>query len=108
MAVERIAHILAIGHAFDDTIFLAELLYLQTAEALRRRSVDCIQISVCFFEFIDLLVDMLHHFQSKLSVFYQGLSVIQHLQFVQSRDAKRCRCIFEQRFDLVMQSEMSV
>ena len=70
MAVERVADIFPVGNALDNTVFITELLNLQTAEVFCGCAVNGIQIAVLFLEFIDLGVDMLHNLQGKLSVFH--------------------------------------
>ena len=59
MAVEAVADVLAVGDILDDSVLLPELLYLQTAEVLRRRGVDRVEVSVFMLKLLHLLVDML-------------------------------------------------
>ena len=59
MAVEAVGHILPVRNPFHNPVFRPELLYLQAAQAFRRCPVDCIEITVLFLKFSDLLVDML-------------------------------------------------
>ena len=42
MAMEAVGNIFSVGYILNDTVFLSELLYLQTAETLGRCAVKCI------------------------------------------------------------------
>ena len=59
MAVEAVADVLAVRDILNDSVLLPELLYLQTAEILRRCGVDRIEVSVLMLKLLHLLVDML-------------------------------------------------
>ena len=82
MTVEGVAHIRAVRYIFDNAVFLTELLNLQTTQAFSRGSVDCVQPTVLILELRNLLVDMLHNFQGKLSVLCNGLAVVEPLQLI--------------------------
>ena len=80
MTVEAVAYIRTIGNAFDNTIHLTELFYLKTAETFCRCSVDCIEVSILFFELIYLIVDIFQYFKSKLSVLADRFAIVKLLQ----------------------------
>ena len=107
VAVETIAHILSVGNIFNDSIFLSELLYLQTAKVLCRCRIDRIQISIRLLKLIDSVVDVLQYFQSKLTVFYKGFSIVELLQLVECSDTERRSCCLKKRLDLIMQTKVS-
>ena len=88
VAVETVAHIRTVGYPAHDTVHLAELLYLQTAKALSRCSVNCIQDLILFFVYINLIIDITKHFQCKFSVFGNGFTIVKFLQFVQCCDTE--------------------
>ena len=79
MAVEAVADIRSVGNIFDDAIFFAELGHLQAAKAFRRGAVDGIEITVLFFEFRNLIVDMLQGIDGELPILYQRFAVVQLL-----------------------------
>ncbi len=107
MAVEAVAHILPVGNALHDAVFVAELLHLQAAQVLCRRAVDGVQVAVRLLEFIDPLVDIFQHLDGEFSVLHQGLAVIQLLEFVQGRDAEAGGGGFQQRLNLVRELQMT-
>ena len=68
MAVEGIRHILPVRNILHNAVFLAELLYLKTAQALCRSPVYGIEMAVLLLELIDLLVYICQHFKSEFTV----------------------------------------
>jgi len=82
MAVEAVAYIRTVGDALHNAVHLAELLYLKTAEALCRCSVNRVKIAVLFLKLVDFIVDIAKNLQRKLSVLCNGFSIIKLLQFV--------------------------
>ena len=107
MAVEAVGDILPVGYALDNAVFSPELLHLQAAEVFCRSRIDGIEVPILFFVFINLLVDMFQDFNGKLAVFYQRLAIVEPLQFVECRNAKRCRCRFQQWLNLIMYAKMT-
>ena len=56
MAMEGVGHILSVRNILHYTVFLTELLYLKTAQALCRSPLYGIEMAVLLLELIDLLV----------------------------------------------------
>ena len=59
MAVEAVAYIFPVRNIFNNSVFFTELLYLHPTEILCRRSVNGVQMPVFFFEFIDLIINVI-------------------------------------------------
>ena len=105
--MEGIGDVWSVGHVFHNAIQLSELLDLQTAEALRGRAVNSVEIAVFLLELVHLVVDVLHHLESELTVFVDALAVIKLLKLVERGVAERGRRRFEQRLDLVVKPQMA-
>ena len=101
MAVETVAHIRAVRYIFHDTVFLTELFNLQATQALCRGSVDRIENTVLFLVLVDLLVNVSHNLQSKLSILADGFSIVQLLQLVEGCDTKGSGHRFQKRLNLI-------
>ena len=82
MAVEPVAYIRAVRNPFYDSIHFPELFHLQAAEALRRRSVDSVKISVFLLKLIYFVIDVLKNLQGKLAIFPDRFAIIQLLKLV--------------------------
>ena len=59
MAMESVADIFPVRNIFNDPVFFAKLLYLQSTQILCRCRIDRIEVSILFLKFIDLFIDML-------------------------------------------------
>ena len=61
MTMEAVAYIRTVRYILNNTVFFAELLYLQTAKALCRRTINCIKPSVLPLKLCHFIVDMLKY-----------------------------------------------
>ena len=89
MAVEAVAYVWSVRDAFNNAVHLTELLYLKSAEAFCRSSVNGVQISVLFFKLIYFVVNIFQNLQRKLSVLTDGFAVIKLLKLIQRSNSKR-------------------
>ena len=83
MAVETVAHIRSVGYTLYDSVHLAELLNLQTAETLSRCAVDCIEVTILLLELVYLVVDIFQYFQRELTVLTDRFAIVKLLQLIQ-------------------------
>src|SRR5699024_3014286 len=82
MAMETVAHVWTVRHAFHNAVHLPELLYLPSAQTFCRSAVNGIQIAVLFLILLHFSVDILESLQSKLSVLPDRLSIVELLKLI--------------------------
>ena len=107
MTVKTVAHIRSVGYTLYDSVHLAELLNLQTAETLSRCAVDCIEVTILLLELVYFVVNIFQYFQRELAVLTDRFAIVKLLQLIQCGDTKGSCHRFQKFTDLFVRFQMS-